>query len=83
MTFLLFSSYLQQSDVSVSEELAEVKRLLQVETQLRKAAEEDANKLKSQLGVRIISDYKGTLSELSKFHIVPFELSIFMREASV
>lgn len=43
-------------DVPLSEEVAEVKQLLQKEIQLRKAAEEEANSLKNQLSQLISSE---------------------------
>lgn len=64
---------LQDLGFSDSEEVAEFKRLLQNEIQLRKAAEEEVNKLKSQLGqfmqpaVWIYVDYRDVILPLPGF----------------
>ncbi|KAJ8749028.1 hypothetical protein K2173_013472 [Erythroxylum novogranatense] len=52
---------------SVSEDIAELKRLLQNELQLRKQAEEEANKLKSQLD-QFLQSAAGGDAEVIKLH---------------
>lgn len=56
VTFTIFRFLLlftpQEPGTSSTEEVAELKKLLQNETCLRKAAEEEVSKLKSQLGQR-------------------------------
>ncbi|XP_021858949.2 kinesin-like protein KIN-UB [Spinacia oleracea] len=56
-----------KEDVPLSEEVAEVKQLLQKEIQLRKAAEEEANSLKNQLSQLISSEGGGT-AEFVRLH---------------
>lgn len=48
--FCFIFHILQVPGVSVAEEVAEVRKMLQNEMYMRKAAEEELNKLKSQFG---------------------------------
>uniref|UniRef100_A0A803KYW9 Kinesin-like protein n=1 Tax=Chenopodium quinoa TaxID=63459 RepID=A0A803KYW9_CHEQI len=57
----------EEQNVSLSEEVAEIKKLLQNETQLRKAAEEEAKNLKNQLSQLTSSEGGGT-AEFVRLH---------------
>lgn len=61
------SDKVRKGELAAAEELAEVRRLVQSETLLRKAAEEEVNNLKSQLALSKRSEAAAN-SEISKLH---------------